>query len=82
MDELDKLKESMIDRYEMALALIGDEICKEIDSILSDDIELMTKKAHCCCVFYTNIKNGDDAKLNEKCRKYLDHLRYYEKIAK
>ena len=82
MDELDKLKESMIDRYEMALALIGDEICKEIDSILSDDIELMRKKAHCYCVFYTNIKNGDDTKLNEKCRKYLDHLRYYEKIAK
>ena len=82
MDELDKLKESMIDRYEMALALIGDEICKEIDSKLPDDLILMKMKAHCYCVFYTNRKNGVDSKLYEKCRKYLDHERYYEKITK
>ena len=78
MDELDKLKESMIDRYEMALALIGDEI----DSKLPDDLILMKMKAHCYCVFYTNRKNGVDSKLYEKCRKYLDHERYYEKITK
>ena len=36
MDELDKLKESIIGRFEIALALNGNEICKEIDSILSE----------------------------------------------
>ena len=52
MDELDKLKENIIGRYNMALALNGDEICKEIDSILSDDLDLMRMKAHCYCLFY------------------------------
>ena len=79
MDELDKLKESIIDRYEMALALNGDEICKEIDSILSDDLDLMRVKAHCYCLFYTN-KNRIDTKLYEKCKKYLNHYRYYENL--
>ena len=62
MDELDKLKVSIIDRYEMALDLIGDEICKEIDSVLSDDLDLMKSKAICYCIFYTNKKNGVDTK--------------------
>ena len=79
MDELDKIKESIIDRYEMALALNGDEICKEIDSVLSDDLDLMRMKAHCYCLFYTN-KNGVDTKLYEKCKKYLNHYRYYENL--
>ena len=52
MDELDKLKENIIGRYNMALALNGDEICKEIDSILPDDLDLMRMKAHCYCLFY------------------------------
>ena len=63
----------------MALALNGDEICKEIDSILSDDLDLMKMKAHCYCVFYTN-KNRIDTELYEKCRKYLDHDRYFKEI--
>ena len=54
MEELDKLKESIIDRYKMALALNGDEICKEIESVLSDDLDLMLVKASCYCVFYLN----------------------------
>ena len=82
MDELDQLKKDTFDRYELALALNGDEICKEIDSVLSDDLDLIRIKAHCYCVFYTNRKNGVDSKLYEKCRKYLDHERYYEKITK
>ena len=82
MDESDKLKKDTFDRYELALALNGDEICKEIDSVLSDDLDLIRIKAHCYCVFYTNRKNGVDSKLHEKCRKYLDHKLYYEKITK
>ena len=79
MDELDKLKESIIGRYEMALALNGDEICKEIDSIFSDDLDLMRMKAHCYCFFYTRI-NRCDTKLYEKCKKYLNHYRYFKEI--
>ena len=56
MEELDKLKKDICDRYEMALALIGDEIFKEIDSKLPDDLELLRKKAICYCVFFTNSK--------------------------
>lgn len=51
MDELDKLKESIIDRYEMALSLNGDELCKEIDCVLPDDLDLMRSKAICYCFF-------------------------------
>ena len=80
MDELDKLKESIIDRYEMALSLNGDEICKEIDSILPDDLDLMRVKAYWCCVLYTVKKNNFDTKLYEKCKKYLDHYHYYENL--
>ena len=76
MYELDKLKESIIDRYEMALSLNGDEICKEIDSLFSDDLDLMRMKANYYCLFYIN-KNGD-TKLYEKCKNYLNHHRYYE----
>ena len=79
MEELDKMKKDIIDRYEMALALNGDEICKEIDSILSDDLDFMRIKAHCYCVFYTN-KHGVDSKLYEKCRKYLDHDHYFKEM--
>ena len=77
MEELDKLKESIIDRYKMALALNGDEICKEIESVLSDDLDLMLVKASCYCVFYLNKKNGVDPKLYEKCEKFSGHFRYY-----
>lgn len=82
MEELDKLKKDISHRYEIALALNGYEICKKIDSVLSDDSDLMRIKANFYCVFYTNRKNGVDSKLYEKCRKYLDHERYYEKITK
>lgn len=82
MEELDKLKKDISHRYEIALALNGYEICKKIDSVLSDDSDLMRIKANFYCVFYTNRKNGVDTKLYEKCRKYLDHDCYYEKITK
>ena len=78
MDELDKLKESIIDRYKMTLSLNGNDLCKEIDTVLPDDLDLMRSKAICYCNFYTN-KNGVDAKLYQKCRKYLEHVHYYEK---
>ena len=80
MEELDKMKKDIIDRYEMALALNGDEICKEIDSILSDDLELMMVKASCYCVFYID-RIDANKELKKKCQDYLDNLRYYERIA-
>ena len=71
MDELDKLKESIIDRYEMALSLNGDEICKEIDSILPDDLDLMRNKAYWCCVFYTGKKIMWIQNCMKNVKKYL-----------
>ena len=76
MDELDKMKK----KYEMNLALNGDEISKEIESMLPDDIELMKEKARCYFFFKYISKNRDDLELYEKCKKYLDHFRYYENI--
>ena len=80
MEELDKLKKSMIDRYEMALALIGDEICKEIDSKVPDDLELMRKKAICYCDFLKCKKDISDEQLKEKCLKYLNYVIYYQRL--
>ena len=51
MDELDKLKEIIIERYEMTLSLNGNDLCKEIDSVLPDDLDLMRSKAICYCNF-------------------------------
>ena len=80
MEELNKLKKDMIVRYEMALALIGDEICKEIDSKLPDDLYLMRKKAICYCECFKSKKDINDEQLKEKCLKYLAHVICYKKL--
>ena len=72
MEEFDKIKESMIERYKMLLALKEDEICKEIDSEFSDDIDLMLNKAVCYCEFL-KFKKNVNLELKEKCCKYLDY---------
>ena len=79
MEGLYKLKQDTINRYEMALALVGDEICKETDSKLSDDLELMIMKAHSYCIFYID-RIDANKELKEKCQDYLNIFRYYEKI--
>ena len=56
MDELDKLEKDFVDRYEFALSINGDEICKEIDSLIPDDLCLIIEKAICYCIFLKNKK--------------------------
>ena len=70
MEELDKLKKDISDRYEMALALNGDEICKDIDSVLSNDLDLMRMKAHCYCLFYLKTRTND-VTLPQRCSSSL-----------
>ena len=81
MENFDKLKKQLIDGYEPTLVIEGDEICKEIDSLLSDDFDLMREKARTYCYFCTEIKKGVvDTKLHDKCEKYLKNLRYHEEL--
>ena len=81
MDDLDKIKKRFIDGYESTLSIEGDEICKEVYSLISDDFDLMREKARAYCYLCTVIKKGVvDTKLHDKCKKYLKHLRYYEEI--
>ena len=41
MDHFEKFDKQLISSYESTLALEGREICKEVDSILGDDDELL-----------------------------------------
>ena len=80
MDDLDKIKNRFIDGYETSLSIEGDEICKEIDSSLSDDFDLMREKGRLYYYLCTTVEKGVSKELKEKCEKYLKHLRYYEEL--
>ena len=70
MDHFEKFDKQLISSYESTLALEGREICKEVDSILEDDDELLVEKANANCLFCTDPKRVDiDEKIVEKCRK-------------
>ena len=70
MDHFEKFDKQLISSYESTLALEGREICKEVDSILEDDDELLVEKANAYCLFCTDPKRADiDEKIVEKCRK-------------
>ena len=63
------------------MAVEGREICKEVDSILEDDIDLTREKANTYCFLCTDLKkDAIDAKLLERCEKYLNDLRKYRDI--
>ena len=66
MDHFEKFDKQLISSYESTLALEGREICKEVDSILEDDDELLVEKANAYCLFCTDPKRAD---IVEKCRK-------------
>ena len=60
-----------ISSYESTLAVEGREICKEVDSILEDDDELLVEKANAYCLFCTHAKRVDiDKNLFERCKEY------------
>ena len=81
MSHFEKFENQLISSYESTLAVEGSEICKEVDSILSDDHELLIEKANSYCLFFTNPKRVDiDKNLFDKCKKFLDNLRDYRNI--
>ena len=49
--EMEKLEEHFITSYQSTLAKEGKEICKEVDSIICDNDELMVEKADTYCYF-------------------------------
>ena len=72
------LKKQLISSYESTLAAEGFEICKEVESILEDDHELLIEKANAYCLFCTNPKRVDiNEEIVKKCKKYLVDFRNY-----
>ena len=81
MDHFEKFDKQLISSYESTLAVEGREICKEVDSILEDDDELLVEKANAYCLFCTDPKRVNiDEKLFERCKKYFDDIRNYSDI--
>ena len=80
MDHFEKFEKQLLSSYESTLAVEGEEICNEVDSILSDDHELLIEKANAYCLICTDPKRVDtDTKLFERCKKYIrnfSNLRY------
>ena len=63
------------------MAAEGREVCKEVDSLIQDDYELLVEKANAYCLPCTDPKRVDiDEKLFERCKKYLDDIRNYRDI--
>ena len=81
MEHFEKFDKQLISSYETVLAIEGEEICKEVDSLNQDDHELLIEKAKAYCLFCTDPKRVDiDTKLLERCKKYLDDMRNYRDI--
>ena len=81
MDHFEKFDKQLISSYETVLAVEGREICKEVDSILEDNDELLVEKANSYCFFFTNPKRVEiDAKLVDRCRKFLKDIRNFRDI--
>ena len=81
MDHFEKFDKQLISSYESTLAVEGEEICKEVDSLIQDDHELLIEKANAYCLLCTNPKRVDiDEKIVEKCRKFLKNISRYRYI--
>ena len=51
MDNFEKIENQLLSSYESTLALEGEEICKEVDSLFQDNHELLIEKANAYCLF-------------------------------
>ena len=51
MDHFEKFEEQLLSSYESTLAVEGEEICKEVESLNQDDLELIIEKAKAYCIF-------------------------------
>ena len=56
MDHFEKFENQLLSSYESTLVVEGEEICKEVDSILGDNHELLLEKAKAYCRFCTDSK--------------------------
>ena len=78
---MEKLEDQFITSYETIVSKEGKEICKEVDSIICNNDELMIEKAHTYCMFIAKLKSLDfDPKLVDKCKKYLIDMNTYSRI--
>ena len=81
MDHFEKFGKQLISSYESTLAAGGSEICKEVESILEDDHELLIEKANAYCLSYTDPKRVDiNEEIVKKCRKFLKDFSNYRCI--
>ena len=81
MDHFKKFDNQLLSSYKLTLAIEGETICREVDSILGDYEELLIEKANIYCLFFTDPKRfGFDSKLVKRCKKYLDDMRNYRDI--
>ena len=81
MDQFEKFKNQLISSYKLTLTKEGEKICKEIDSMLGENDELLVEKANAYCSFFTNLKIlGLDTKMIKRCKNYLDDMRNYRDI--
>ena len=81
MEHFEKFDKQLISSYETVLAIEGEEICKEVDSLNQDDHELLIEKANAYCLFCTDPKRVNiDKNLFDRCKKYLKDLRNYRNI--
>ena len=66
-------EKQFITSYLKKLAKEGKEICKEVDSIIGDNDELLLEKAGIYCQFISSHKvDGVDSNLIERCNNYLE----------
>ena len=81
MSHFEKIENQLISSYESTLAVKGREICKEVDSILEDDIDLLREKAVVYCYVCEKFKKDViNKELIDKCKKFLDNFRNYNHI--
>ena len=78
---MEQIEKQFITSYQSTLAKEGKEICKEVDSIICNNDELMIEKANTYCMFIAKLKSLDfDPKLVDKCKKYLIDMNTYSRI--
>ena len=78
---MEDLEKQFFNSYESHLSKEGKEICKEVDSIIGDNHELMVEKANTYCSFiYLSKRHGFDPKLFDRCKKYLIEMSNYRSI--
>ena len=81
MDHFEKFENQLLSSYKSTLAVEGSEICKEVDSLIQDDHELLIEKANAYCLFCTNPKRVDiNEEIVKKCGKFLKDFSNYRCI--